>query len=294
MNLRKTLPFIFLPLLFGLQLSAQTSTASNHAFSAQMGSGIYLVDNDETQIYRLSGSVGLRSPLRRTWGLRLRLPLTVGFSDFKVVDVFNSGLPQEITAITLLPSLEIEHFFRRKWLASPFVGFGAGIDCRRASHQWITLVGLRNQFIFLLNRWEMRLNQRLFYSELLTPAFSAVDDLAGCESGIEFRRPVGLRLFGQELDVAPFFSNYIYHISPRLLTTAAALQKQVKWEIGLTVGAVRPGYFFGIRLPRAGVSYRFGKNDATICLLLGTAFPIDSPRSLENFKINWGTFKHAR
>lgn len=273
------LPVIWLLLSEPLLPQTVAPRSANHAFATQMGSGIYTSEESVMQIYRINTSVGLRSPLVHRWGLRLRLPLTVGFYDYEVMEFFSSGLPEDLTTLAFLPSLELEHYATHYWLVTPFAGFGAGINWQQHSHDWITTIGLRNLFVFPWREWEIRLNQRILYSELLTPALAEVDDFSMFESGVDFRHALGFTLFGLELDGGIFGINYVYKTSPHLLVSSAnPFRQEVEWEFGVTTGTVRPAYFWRFIIPRVGLSYRFGNDRSSIRIIVGDAFPILSPR----------------
>lgn len=71
---------------------ADSREIPNYAFATQLGSGVYAVNGRTVQIYRFSPGISIRSLEGRSWGLRLRLPLTLGFYDFQVTDVITEGL----------------------------------------------------------------------------------------------------------------------------------------------------------------------------------------------------------
>jgi hypothetical protein len=280
---RRILPLLILCLLLPESLLPQTPAprSADFAFATQMGSGIYATHESVAQIYRVIASIGLRSSLKNHWGLLLKLPLTVGFYDYEIMDFFNSGLPQNIDTFALLPTLELQRYVTRRWLFAPFTGFGAGINRQQHSHEWITTLGLHNLFILPLRSWDVRLNSRMLYSESLTPAFHPANDFSMFESGIDFRRPLRLTLFGMELDGSIFAVNYIYKNSPHLLISSAnPFQQSVEWEFGVTAGTVHSTLILGFQLPRVGLSYRFGSDRSSIRLIFGNVFYILSPREL--------------
>jgi len=52
---------------------------------------------------------------------------------------------------------------------------------------------------------------------------------------------------------------------------------QTGWEIGITPGTVDPWKVIGLRLPRIGISYRFGTGQDALRVIIGNPFPVDTP-----------------
>ena len=70
----------------------------HYAFANQLGSGIYDVQGHTVQIYRLAGSLSLVSLEEHGYGLQLVLPVTLGFFNFRVEDIFTVGIPEYLPA----------------------------------------------------------------------------------------------------------------------------------------------------------------------------------------------------
>jgi hypothetical protein len=268
---------IFLPVIFLIDnLSADESP--HHAFATQMGSGIYSARQQTTQIYRVNAAIGILSPLRHQWGINLRLPLAVGFFDYNPYTLLKQELPQSVSTSALLPTCELSHYIHSHWLVIPFAGVGFGIQWSDKTHNWISNIGLRNLFIIPWGKWDLRLSNRFLHAVLFSRNWIKSDDFGLVESGIDLRRPLGIRLAGIGLDGSLVIINYIFKTSPNLFFSSSKPQQEfIEWEFGMTVGAAQHTTIWGIRLPRLGIGYRFGRNGDSIRLTLGNAFPIDQP-----------------
>ena len=230
-------------------------------------------------MYRLAFSIPLRSPKDGSWGLRLRIPFTFGFYNFKIEDILESGLPDRFNTVALVPTLEFEIPLQKNWWLKPFGGAGVGNDFTTREHNFIFAAGLRIMAIFLWNANDIRLGNRLVYSGYTSKNLGFVDDFGVFESGLDFRRRLGFKIGSYEIDGSIFGANYLYFISPNLVRlTGMPLDMRTEWEFGFTFGTARAWRILGIKMPRFGLSYRFGTGADAIRFIIGNPFPIDSPR----------------
>jgi len=274
---RFILPVIFFQIFLFIDI-LPADESPHHAFATQMGSGLYSTQQQTTQIYRVNACIGLLSPLRHHWGINLRLPLAIGFFDYDPFTILKYELPPSVSTSALLPTCELQHYIHSHWLVMPFAGIGFGIQWSDKTHNWITNIGLRNLFIIPWEKWDIRLSNRFLHAILFSKRWTRADDFGLVESGVDLRRPLGIRLAGVNLDGSLVLINYIFKTNPNLFFTSSQPQQQyIEWEFGLTLGAAQPTYFWGIRLPRLGIGYRFGRNGNSIRLTAGNAFPIDHP-----------------
>jgi hypothetical protein len=257
----------------------ETVETVNYAFATQLGSGIYSSNGRVIQIYRITVSIPLFEANRDRSGVRLRLPTTFGFYDFKFEDIVDTGLPEDIGTISLVPELEFE--LRKRWpnwRFLPFLGFGGGKDFQGGSFNYIYAVGVRSLAWWPWKRSEVRFGNRLVYSGYTETDLTLKDDFGLIETGVDLRRPLGFRLFGRQADGSVFGVSYIYFHSPNIATlNDVDFSFSTDWEIGLTLGTTDPIEILGIGLPRIGVSYRFEPVGGAVRFVIGDGFPILRP-----------------
>jgi hypothetical protein len=250
----------------------------NYAFATQTGSGIYRINGSTIQIYRISGSIRIYTPHSPTGTLRLRLPATFGFYNFKIEEIFDKGLPENIATFTLIPQLEFQIPLKKNWEIIPFVGIGSGKDFSTNEIPIIWDIGIRNLTIFPKNRYNIRLGNRFVYSGYSSKNLNFTDDFGLFENGIDIRRQLHFSINKKQIDGGLFLVNYLYLKSPHLLQFKNNYSSiKSEWELGITFGAVTKWSLFRIRMPRFGLSYRFGGKLNAIRFIIGNPFPIDLP-----------------
>lgn len=83
--------------LTGAQVRADKQFTT-YAFAHEFGSGVYDFNGRTLQVYGLPLAWTLREGEAARPGLRLRLPVTLGFLDFEPKDVLDTGLPEPAAA----------------------------------------------------------------------------------------------------------------------------------------------------------------------------------------------------
>jgi hypothetical protein len=245
----------------------------HYAFANQLGSGIYDVKGNTVQIYRLAGSLNLVSLEDHDYGLRLILPVTLGFFNFRIEDILVEGIPDYLSSLTFVPTLEFTFRARSNWLLQPFLGAGVGKEFSQGELSLIYALGLQSTVLFPWGKQDLRLGNRLVYTGYTTENLEFVDDFGMFETGLDVRGSLGFRIGKSEIDGSIFGVNYLYFASPHLLhLSPREMEMRTQWELGATVGTVLPWKILGIRMPRLGASYRFGSGPDAIRVVLGNPF----------------------
>jgi hypothetical protein len=246
---------------------------ANYAFSTQLGSGIYSYSEGTVQVVRIGVGLTIRTVETHGWGLRLRAPVTFGFYDFKLGDVLESGLPDRVSTLAVVPEVLTEFTAVDNWLIMPFAAVGVGRDFSVGEVNYIVAGGTRSLVTFDLRSVDLYVGNRLLYAGYTTPELEFGDDFAALETGVDVRRPLGFSLKGNEVDVGLFGMNYLYFESPELIRFyGKPVSVDVQWEIGVTFGTTTPWRILGLTVPRLGVSYKAGSSASSVRLVIGGPF----------------------
>ncbi len=246
---------------------------ANYAFASQLGAGIYTFSGGSLQVYRLGGAFRLRSPTGDGWGLKVQIPLTLGLYGFGLAEALESGLPDKVGTLALVPEIRFELPVTEHWQVMPFVAAGVGHDFSAGRFNYILAGGTRSLATFELGNVELALGNRLFYSGYTTPDIEFGDDFGGLDSGLEARHSLGFSLGDHRVDGALFVMNYLYVVSPELVRFGGKpITAEVQWEFGVTLGTTTPLKLFGVALPRLGISRRVGRGASAFRFVLGGPF----------------------
>jgi len=252
--------------------AAQESQA-NYAFSTQLGSGIYKSSGGTVQVYRVGGSFTLRSLVSDSWGLQFRIPVTFGFYNFKLSEVLESGLPDRLATLALVPEVRFEFPLAENWQLMPFAAAGAGRDFSVGGVNYIFAGGVRSRATFDWRTVDLYVGNRLFYTGYATSDFEFGDDFGALESGVDARHSLGFAVGDHQVDGGLFVMNYLYFVSPDLVRFyGKPLSIDVQFEFGVTFGTMTPWKVLGLAIPRIGISYRVGSGASAFRLVLGEPF----------------------
>jgi hypothetical protein len=89
-------------------LTRSEEAVINFGFATQLGSGIYSVSGRTLQVYRLPFGYTLPAEDDARIRPRLTLPVSIGFVDFKPRDVVDSGLPEGLDTVSIVPGIALD------------------------------------------------------------------------------------------------------------------------------------------------------------------------------------------
>ena len=229
--------------------------AISYVFAAELGSGIYDWGGRTLQIYRMPISWETRHAEPGVPGIRLRMPITAGFLEFKTSDIIELDLPDSVDLLTITPGLQLEFVPDPRWSIRPRAE--AGLALMSAEDNALTAaLGVDTDFTQPTAHGEFWWYNRLSYTHADYEDCLPNDDMGRLRSGVELRRPLPFRYGERQFQYGVFAFAEWYFDPPRIDTTSAGFER-VQGEVGVMLGLVPMPDIFGITLPRLGLSYRF-------------------------------------
>jgi hypothetical protein len=247
---------------------------ANFAFAHRLGTGIYEISGRTVQVYSLPFERRLRTAEDDRAGLVLTLPVTLGFFDFKVQDVLESGLPTDVATLSFVPGLRWEIALGEGWELQPFIEAGIARDRTDDLRARVATVGTTADWRGGSRHGALRWHHSLAYARSRIDGAGA-DDFALWVTGAEVVRPLDTRMRGHPLDWAPYAAVRWYPDAPAVPLLASAPSRgitRLQGEFGVTFGTVHPVKIAGIGLPRIGIGYRFGEELSVFRLVIGERF----------------------
>ena len=162
-----------------------------------------------------------------------------------------------------LPDVEVT-------VAVAFGDFEAVAEFDQGELVWVMGLGMQGDAVYKMKGFDLRPLLRAQWAQHTGPVYDIGDDLGRLEAGLESRFPLGFYIFGQSANLGLFAKYYSYMTELRLVTPdGVPIDFTNQWEFGATLGTKTPLRLWGIKLPRIGVSYRFGENVGAVRLILG-------------------------
>jgi hypothetical protein len=231
---------------------------ANFAFASELGSGIYEVDGRTLQVYQLQPSYKLRAAAPRGGrpGIRLVLPITLGFFDFRSTDLVHLHVPTQLNAVSLEPGVEFDYWLNDAWHVYPYAKGGGTFASSTQINAVIYGAGIRSDFAFHAldgaGLWRAELAYAGVHyhdSNLPTDSFTRLRD------GIELRRNFNWSGHERRAQLAPYAIADIYFNAPSGPYSGISA-RTLQFETGFMLGAVPMWEIHGFTLPRIGIGYR--------------------------------------
>jgi hypothetical protein len=258
-----------LPALAQQTLSAGDKSVANFAFATQLGSGIYTIDGRTVQIYRLPLDYVVKKETDKRWGLRVTFPLTIGFYDFKPIDVVDTGVPDSLDTLSLVPGLE----FRvpvGNVLLKPFLEAGVAREGASDTSAWVYSGGLRIFTAFKSGTFDVDLGNGFIYARVDPEGEVDVDDFSLYAIAAQARHSMGVGLWNHELEYGLYTSIELYNDVPNFpLPADGGLSINDQYEFGATIGPREPWKIWKIKLPKIGIGYRMANDGNAVRFVIG-------------------------
>lgn len=253
---------------------------ANFAFAHRLGTGVYEISGRTVQVYSLPFEWRLRERQaagegrEARAGLTLTLPVTLGFFDFRLEDMLESGLPSDIATLSFVPGLRWDLEVGRDWQLQPFVEAGIARDRSSDLRSRVATVGATADRYRSSPSGTLRVHHAFEYAHAAVHGLPA-DDFALWVSGVEVVRPLPVQPGRRAFDWAPYAAARWYADPPGVPLLANATSRGVtrlQGEIGVSFGAVEPLRVGGVALPRIGLGWRFGDRLSVVRLVIGERF----------------------
>jgi hypothetical protein len=261
------------PTLYGADAATRADQRfTSYAYAHEFGSGVYDFNGRTLQVYGLPFGWTVAEPVEARTGLRLRLPVTLGFLDFKPTDVIETGLPHQVDSISFVPGVEFEFVVAEDWRLLPYVQAGLSTASEAGVGTDLFGAGIRGERAFAAGDFAGQYAGLVTYSRVSYRGHSLPDDdFLRLRNGVEFRRPSGFALGDHPLEYGLFGTLDIFADPPTGPTTGIDVPR-TQLETGIVFGAQPAWKVWKLPLPRVGLSYRFAGDLSAVRVVLGAPF----------------------
>jgi hypothetical protein len=220
-------------------------------------------------ILRAPITVKLRDERDHAFGVRLKVPFTLGWFNLDEDDVFDTEFEQ-VGAASIAPGVEFHiPIVRRadviRWKIIPFGHAGVAWDFDGEETAGVAVVGIASRAEWPWGRREIVLWNELLYATNFRNDILLDDDFARFRTDLEFRLPVRAGPVHTDA-VGLLFLNEFYFNEVGFNRPQSFVELRKRWELGVTYGPMARRTVWRIPLPRVGVSYRFGQGVTGVVL----------------------------
>lgn len=230
---------------------------ANYAFANYTGSGLYRASGQEVTVFNIPFSYQPKDQ-KSTTLIRWRLPVSIGFYNFDFDEVGNGNLPDEAGTISFTPGIEWEVPITETLTFVPYMDLGVGHNFTSDENVLIYSAGVSSHYQFGSNNQHLWVN-RVLYAGYKGLSVEVKDGYATLQTGVDLRVPFDFSILGHESYITVYglaqwhFINLEF-IVPEQQSTVV----ENSFEVGMTLGAVKPLDFKLFNLERVGLGYRTG------------------------------------
>jgi hypothetical protein len=252
------------------EVRAQQINASrvHWAYSSYFGTGWYQVSGDRnvyvlrmTPRHELRES-GLADDHKRTIGIELRFPITVGLDTFNLEDVSGIVDPDNLASLSFTPGVDIIVPLNERWALRPFASIGWGTLLNGSESAWTYWAGVKSRYTFKNGKLDWALINSVTYVGY-TPSNGPSDDFWPLMAGVEFDYPFGSHQMDDEQLILTWHGMYTTFENDLDMVLESSLIEPItdQWEFGISLRKKeKPIKIWRISFDRLGLAYRFSSS----------------------------------
>jgi hypothetical protein len=245
---------------------------TSYAFAHEFGSGVYDFNGRTLQVYGLPFGWTFLEHGEQHPGLRLRLPVTLGFLDFRAADVIEIGLPDQVDSVSFVPGIEAEFVMAGHWRVLPYVQVGKSLANESDVETDLFGTGVRAEREFTAGRFDGLYAGEGIFSQVRYRGDSLPDDdFLRIRNGVELTRATGRALGGNSIAYGVFAAVDAFVDPPTGPKTGIDVPR-TQLEMGVVFGTRPVVRIWKVPLPRVGLSYRFAGDLSAVRIVLGAPF----------------------
>lgn len=240
-------------------------------FASTFGTGVYTIGNRTVLVARVPFSLRLRESDEHQWGVKLKLPVTLGVFRIpnQIDDVFDQN---NVAALSVLPGIEFERQITSRWVLRPTMSFGYGHEFATTTGASIWEVGVRSAYTIPFREGEFVLGNALLYAGSNATGGTR-QNLGILSTGLNFIVPTGRELLGRATNFGLHLVHYAYFNQLDFILDANDRRSVFhQFEIAFTLGAPQPFNIMGFALDRVGLGFLFGQDFAAVRFVTGFVY----------------------
>ena len=257
-------------ILFSPQVMGFDLEQLNYGFATYLGTGIYRAGDQDVQVYQLPISFEIYNIKEHERNLTINVPVTLGFYEFELQDVIDSGLPDKVSTLSVVPGVEYIFKVNENWNFGPFVNLGVATNLENEDANYVFSAGLVSHYQFDAKPL-ITLANKLLYAKHGGSDFEGADDFASFETVLDYQFSSVTSKYYDFMSL--YLANYRYFDNLTFLRpNKRPIKVFIQNEVGISFGLKSSTKNSVIDIARLGVGYRFGNNLSVFRILLSVPY----------------------
>jgi len=116
----------------------------NWYYSAIFGTGVYTAGDRTVSVLQIPFAHQLKAPSADEWGLKIVVPVSFGFYDFKFDQLIEGETPKSVNTASIFPGVEAQIPVTSNWRLKPYANLGWGWDLSTGDGALIYAAGIKS------------------------------------------------------------------------------------------------------------------------------------------------------
>lgn len=231
----------------------------NWYYSAVFGTGVYKSGDRVVSVLQIPFGQQLRPLTEDQWGLRLVVPVSFGFYNFRFNQLVDGETPQNLGTVSIFPGIEAQIPVTSNWRVNPYTNVGWGEDLTGAGGALLYAGGVKSLVWAPIGK-----NSQISLGNQLTLAGYSPEGVANQTmgvfvAGVNLETPSEVKVLDRPVIVGGHLI-YYYYFKRLRFPTANDVQNKIdeQGEIAFSLSVKKAIDFSLFNLDRIGLGYRFG------------------------------------
>lgn len=237
-----------------------------YEYATWLGTGGFRVGARDVFILNLPFHKRLRQSSEDRFGLRILLPVTVGWLDKGAL------VSEDLQTLTFVPGVELDFQVVPRWHLKPFAQLGLGKDFSNGDTAYIGAAGVKSKYSLTHGDYSFTLGNALVVAGSQPDGDGRSSTFTRFDAGVEVYRPIEWTIAGRRARLGAFYIASFFASDAGVLRLDAGRDGiDTVHTFGLALGVETPLPLLGLDLDWLGLSYISGQGLRGI--QLNTGFP---------------------
>lgn len=245
----------------------------NWYYAATFGTGVYTAGDRTVAVLQLPISYTLQPAVEDSYGLRLKIPITLGVYDYSFDSVFVGDLPGQLSTISVMPGLEWQVPLTRRWTVKPYFSGGVGQELSGNESALIYDFGVKSRFVIGEDKGVEFSLVNLLTAAGYRPRGGPTHPFGVLGVGLDMVIPTNKRLFGRDalIGFTPIYYNYFNTLSFAQFDNAENRLRE-EFELAVSIMSRRPWSLRYFDVDRVGLAIRTSGDITGVTLFTSLPF----------------------
>ena len=229
----------------------------NWYYAATFGTGVYTAGDRTVAVLQLPISYVLQPAIENTYGLTLKILVTLGVYDYTFDSVFVGNLPGQLSTLSVMPGLEWQVPVTHRWTVKPYFSGGIGQELSGKESALIYDFGIRSRFVIGEDKGVEFAMVNLLTAAGYRPRGGPTHPFGVAGAGLDMVIPTNKMLFGREalIGFTPIYYYYFNTLSFAKFDNAENRLRE-EFELAVSIMSRKPWSLKYFDVDRVGLAIR--------------------------------------